>query len=187
MNKMANLGRSMVIGMTILLVVLAGCEIGNYKLVKVEGDTNTAGGEPSAAAETQESGAGPAETAPQAQETEKVDKESLIVENTKNRAVAGEDNSAPTVMLTEPDGGEIIKSGKFEIWWKASDSNGDALAVKLEYDDNGKWVTIADNEANDRTYLWDLSGIKNGAYRMRITVNDGKLSAGAVNAFEISR
>lgn len=84
-------------------------------------------------------------------------------------------NAAPTVKILKPEAGAAW-AGERIIEWQASDPNGDALKIKLEYDylgDAAGWQMIAENQANTGQYVWDTSKVaKGGRYKVRITAVD---------------
>lgn len=98
-------------------------------------------------------------------------------------------NSAPTVSLSQPDGGEVV-SGNYEIKWSASDVDGDTVTLNIDYssDSGSTWNSIATGEANDGSFLWDTTSVADGTnYRIRLTASDGSLTSSDVSSsdFEV--
>ncbi|HBK61873.1 MAG TPA: hypothetical protein DDZ84_13965 [Firmicutes bacterium] len=84
-------------------------------------------------------------------------------------------NVAPTVKLLTPEAGAVW-TGQRAITWEASDPDGDALKVKLEYDylgDDFGWGVIAENLDNTGQYVWDTTKLtRGGRYKVRVTAAD---------------
>ena len=114
-------------------------------------------------------------------------KQEILAENVEAQSSSGQKNSAPQILITEPDSNDVITDNTFTIWWKAEDANNDKLLIKLEYQKGGSWVLIADKVSNDRSLLWDLGTLSNGEYKLRATVTDGVLSASDTKTFQIER
>ena len=83
----------------------------------------------------------------------------------------------PEVTVTFPNGGETL-SDSSTITWTASDPDpGETalLSLSLDYSDNNgaSWSVIDSNQANDGTYLWDISNLSDGSnYLVRVTATD---------------
>jgi hypothetical protein len=83
----------------------------------------------------------------------------------------------PSITVTYPNGGETL-GGSATITWTATDPDpGEtaALDIDLEYSANGggSWNPIASGEADDGSYLWDVSGLPDGSnYLVRATATD---------------
>lgn len=84
----------------------------------------------------------------------------------------------PEVAVTYPNGGEVV-TGSLNITWTATDPDPWAetalLLIDLDYSDDAgtSWSSIATDEANDGSYLWDVSGLADGEqYLVRITATD---------------
>jgi hypothetical protein len=91
--------------------------------------------------------------------------------------------NAPHVTVTYPNGGErFVYSAP--ILWAATDADSGETAlllIDLDYSDNAgtSWSPIASGEANDGTYLWDVSGLPDGDnYLLRVTATDTSSLAG---------
>jgi len=89
-------------------------------------------------------------------------------------------NSAPVVTVTSPNGGEIW-SGVHTIAWTASDADGDALNITLEYSITGHpWLEIVNDTANDGTHNVDTNDSAYGdhdGYWVRATADDDEDTA----------
>lgn len=85
-------------------------------------------------------------------------------------------NSAPTVRVLFPNGGETL-SGDVNILWYATDPDNDPLRINISYwkFGTGMPVSITEDTENDGNYLWDTTGLC-GAYKIGITAFDGKLA-----------
>lgn len=59
------------------------------------------------------------------------------------------------------------------VRWKAENPDGDTLTHQLEYRREGDsmWVTVA-SDLTQPHYRWDISGVPDGWYRLRVTVTD---------------
>ena len=128
---------------------------------------------------------GIAETPPA--EAPQKSKQEILAENVKAQSSTAQKNNAPTIQITEPDDGESVTGDQFTVWWNAKDANSDILLIKLEYKKEGKWVLIADNEPNDRSFIWDIGTLDDGVYQIRATVTDGRASASDTKSFSILR
>jgi len=98
-------------------------------------------------------------------------------------------NSEPSVSITQPDGGETV-SGNYEIKWTASDSDGDTVTLNIDYsaDSGSTWNSIATNETDDGSFLWDTTVVSDGTgYRIKLTASDGSLTSSDVSSsdFEV--
>lgn len=89
-----------------------------------------------------------------------------------------EGNSAPTISLSSPNGGEALVAGETTtIRYTSSDADGDALTYLIEFssDDGVAWETIVDGHT-DTTYDWIISAAQaeGFSYRLRVTATDTK-------------
>lgn len=96
----------------------------------------------------------------------------------------------PTVVVTRPEEGEIC-AGTATISWEAVDPIGEDLAIDIEYsmDDGNTWVTLATDQENDGTYVWDLTRLStSGPYMIRVTASkpDGYSGSGVSEKFTVS-
>ncbi len=83
----------------------------------------------------------------------------------------------PSVMILDPNGGELLVWETEITWWATDPDLGDStiLSADLDYspDAGTTWTVIDSNQANDGTYDWDVSDLDDGTqYLVRITVND---------------
>lgn len=84
----------------------------------------------------------------------------------------------PSDVLTNPNGGEIIKGGStYIIEWNANkiqDENLQDNPISLYYStDNGNtWSQIATNEANDGQYEWNVPNVDTNQTKVKIVVQD---------------
>ncbi|MFN0151266.1 MAG: Ig-like domain-containing protein [bacterium] len=95
---------------------------------------------------------------------------------------AGPDNQAPIVNVLSPNGGEALVVGSVvPITWNATDNIG-VTAVDILYSQNGGLsylATIANDEPNNGSFSWDLTGIApTNLARIRIVASDAALNAG---------
>jgi len=96
----------------------------------------------------------------------------------------------PVVIVTKPVQGQVY-TGSTLVGWTASDFTGMGLAIKIECspDDGNTWATLATNEANDGSYLWDLTRLsRGGQYVVRVTASrpDSVSSSGVSKPFIVS-
>jgi hypothetical protein len=87
----------------------------------------------------------------------------------------------PTVVVTQPNGGETVRFGTiYEITWDASD-NGviDSVAILLSLDGGLTYPdTIATGEANDSSYLWSVPDVDSKTARIKIVAIDCAMNEG---------
>jgi len=86
-------------------------------------------------------------------------------------------NTAPTVLVIRPNGGERARD-MFEIQWQATDPDGDPLTYTLSYSPNGgdTWTQIA-SEVTGTSYQWDTSSVQvSENYLIKIEASDGRLT-----------
>lgn len=85
-------------------------------------------------------------------------------------------NDPPTVSFDEPKTGDTI-SGKFNVTWTFMDIDlNDVVEFEFEYSsDNGTtWEeTNAGVPLQEPWFLWDVEGIEEGDYLIKVTANDG--------------
>ena len=83
------------------------------------------------------------------------------------------DNTAPTIALTSPVGGEVI-GDSHEITWTTTDAHPGTIELWLSDDSGGDYGTvIADAAPDTGSYVWDSSEIPEaGAYRIRVQPTD---------------
>ena len=85
-------------------------------------------------------------------------------------------NTAPTVLVLRPNGGERVR-GMFEIQWSANDPDEDPLTFTISYSPNEgqTWTQIA-REVTEPSYMWDTSGVQVGTtYLIKVEASDGVL------------
>ncbi|MFH1713412.1 MAG: Ig-like domain-containing protein, partial [Candidatus Jacksonbacteria bacterium] len=83
--------------------------------------------------------------------------------------------ATPTILT--PNGGEYLKGGSsYEITWTpTSDTNLGVTPIKIEYSALGDFsdaAILADNEANDGTYSWNVPASNLATAKIRITATD---------------
>ena len=86
-------------------------------------------------------------------------------------------NTAPTVLVIRPNGGERIR-GTFEIQWSANDPDGDTLTFTISYSTNtGQTWTQLTSGVTGTSYQWDTSGVQVGEnYLIKVEASDGSLT-----------
>ncbi len=86
-------------------------------------------------------------------------------------------NDAPTVLVTQPNGGEIWNQNQ-NITWSASDVENDPLSVSIfaSNDSGSTWNQIDTGLANSGLYIWNTTSIADGSYLINVTVSDGSLT-----------
>ncbi|HVP39267.1 MAG TPA: Ig-like domain-containing protein, partial [Candidatus Saccharimonadales bacterium] len=91
------------------------------------------------------------------------------------------DQTAPTIAVTSPNGGEAWAAGSsHNITWTATDNVG-VTAVDLAYSLNGgsSWTNIATGLANSGTYSWSVPQSPTTQALVRATAHDGDGNATA--------
>ena len=86
------------------------------------------------------------------------------------------ENRAPSVIVSHPNGGEVL-SGDVTITWNALDMDGDTLQYDLYYSDNGgsNWHILA-NGLPTTQFAWNTRLYADGTnYLIRLVVSDGSL------------
>jgi hypothetical protein len=79
----------------------------------------------------------------------------------------------PLLEILFPADGQRLE-GIEEISWKASDPESREISVDIEYSlDSKNWAMIAEDEANDGSYLWDTTQVPNGRYFLRLVADNG--------------
>ena len=99
-------------------------------------------------------------------------------------------NNRPEILVTEPDPGENIQSDNFLVRWTASDRDNDQLLITLEFrrENSASFVPIASLISNSGQFIWDVSGITDGAFTLKATVTDGELEDSfTTGVFSINR
>jgi hypothetical protein len=89
----------------------------------------------------------------------------------------------PIVDLLTPAVGKTY-SESIEVTWEAEDDeDGAAVDIDLFYADKTEiWQTLATGEDNDGTYTWDVTGLNDGQYKVKLVGTDSdSMSAEAAN------
>lgn len=85
-------------------------------------------------------------------------------------------SSTPTVLVSSPNGGEVIDIGETqEISWTSEDMDGDDLSYFVSYtlDDGDTWIPIASN-LTATSYSWNTTGVApTGLCRVKVMASDG--------------
>ena len=84
------------------------------------------------------------------------------------------DNTAPSVTLSSPNGGEDW-AGTKNITWQVTDANLDTNPISLYYSDQGgsSWSPLKTGEANDGDHPWDTTSVSDDTdYRIRVRAED---------------
>ncbi|MCD6383102.1 MAG: hypothetical protein J7L88_01415 [Thermoplasmata archaeon] len=80
----------------------------------------------------------------------------------------------PAVSITSPDGGEY--NNLVTVAWEASDPDGDSLTYTLKYSSDGNvWLTIV-VDLTDTQYIWNVSQVPEGRYRIKVIAKDSSPS-----------
>jgi hypothetical protein len=91
------------------------------------------------------------------------------------------DPEAPEVTVTSPNGGEVLVFGdQYEIRWAAADNaRVTSITILLSSDGGTSWPdTIAADEANESSYIWDVPDISSDRARIKIVAVDGAQNQG---------
>jgi hypothetical protein len=86
------------------------------------------------------------------------------------------DPEAPDVAVTSPNGGEVIMYGdQYEIRWAATDNaRVTSIAILVSTDGGTSWPdTIAADEANDSSYVWEVPDLSSDMGRIKVVAVDG--------------
>ncbi len=84
-----------------------------------------------------------------------------------------EDRTPPTVEITYPQEGDIVR-GSVKIKWNATDESG-SVDITLKYSPNNgqTWTLIVEHTSNDGEYLWNVSNLTDGSeYVLQIIAVD---------------
>jgi len=86
-------------------------------------------------------------------------------------------NHNPEAFIVSPPTDKPI-SGEYLIRWQANDKDKDELTVELYYStDGGKtYIQFASGLENTGEYIWDTATVKDGTYKLAITVRDAQSS-----------
>ena len=96
--------------------------------------------------------------------------------------VVARDPWPPVVVVSSPNGGEILEAGTLhDIEWVASDNaNVDSVMILLSTDGGATFPdTLADGEANDSSYTWIVPDIDTKTARIRVVAVDRALNEGS--------
>ena len=94
--------------------------------------------------------------------------------------VLAADNTAPTVSLSSPNGGESFAGGSTQsIIWSATDTVG-VTAINLSYSSDGgtSWTSIATGETNDGAYSWTVPSINSSQVLVKVEAEDAAGNVG---------
>jgi len=90
--------------------------------------------------------------------------------------VVGFSNTPPHAEILSPQGGATITSGHCSITWTTSDDqSAEDLLVDIFFapaDSPDSWSLIATGIPNTGEYQWDVTGLQNGEYMIKIIVTD---------------
>jgi len=85
-------------------------------------------------------------------------------------------NTAPQIEVLSPQGGTTVTSGYCSITWTTTDDQPiEDSVVDLRFapaDATDSWLPIATGFSNKGEYKWDVTGIQNGEYIIKIIVTD---------------
>lgn len=101
-----------------------------------------------------------------------------VVEAAGSADIAGGGgNTAPTVSVSAPNGGESFASGTTQtITWTATDTETPpaSLIITIELSTNGgsTFVSVANNEANDGSFTWSVPATATTQGRIRVSARD---------------
>lgn len=114
----------------------------------------------------------------------------LVVSDSKGREVSASverltlsSNAPPAVRLIAPGAGAVFES-QVGMLWEATDPDGDPLRVSIDYSDNGglTWLPVVEDAPDTGYFEWYVAFLPPGrAYRVRVTVTDGRQSAQAAS------
>ena len=96
-------------------------------------------------------------------------------------------NTAPTITLTYPTGGETI-GNILPITWNASDTNGDSMTYSVQYSsDGGTNFEYLTTNLTDKFYNWNTTSYSDGRnYVIKVSTSDGTdISSDTSGAFTI--
>ncbi len=91
------------------------------------------------------------------------------------------DQTAPSVTVTSPDGGENWATGSLHnITWMATD-NIEVTAIDVDYSTNNgtTWTPVATNEPNDSTYAWTVPSTPSTRALVRVAARDAANNSGS--------
>lgn len=85
------------------------------------------------------------------------------------------DTQAPLIAVASPNGGDVFRAGaQTLIAWTVVDANIEESSILIDYttDDGQNWFPIAQSEANDGKYFWNLPMVTSSQCRVRIHAKD---------------
>jgi hypothetical protein len=82
-------------------------------------------------------------------------------------------NNQPDLQVVYPNGGEIL-ARVIDIQYIAADIDGDDVKIDLYYTNNygATWESIASNQENTGSYLWNTTNLPDGEYYIRADAKD---------------
>lgn len=94
-------------------------------------------------------------------------------------------NNAPKLSLLAPQKGDFLQGIK-EVKWRALDEDDDTLVFQVSYRRKGdkNWISAEPN-LTSRSYAWNVSKLKDGAYELQVGVNDGLTEVSVVEDISI--
>jgi hypothetical protein len=115
-----------------------------------------------------------------------LDEATLTVELVHDNAVldtftAG--TAAPTVQIVSPNGGSF-NGGDIPVTWTASDADGDALEISVDYsaDDGATWIPVGSSAGSGTVNVLSAELPASDNARMRVVASDGLKSGSATSA-----
>ncbi|MCK4758129.1 MAG: right-handed parallel beta-helix repeat-containing protein, partial [Thermoplasmata archaeon] len=86
------------------------------------------------------------------------------------------ESTAPTVIVTSPNGGEMwLDNSAYDITWMTYDNfdlKTNTVTIYYSVDSGKTWLLIAENEPNDGQYNWKTSDIRNQNCLVKVEVLD---------------
>jgi hypothetical protein len=83
------------------------------------------------------------------------------------------DNIAPTVTLTAPNGGKLLRGGDtFTITWSATDNHFGPTPMAYSLDGGATYTDIVTATANTGQFAWSVPAVETTTVRVRITATD---------------
>lgn len=103
-----------------------------------------------------------------------------------------EQNRPPEIRLLYPKGGENL-TGVVEISWTATDPDGDAINITIQYTSDPepfcpscppqKWHNIVTGLYGEESFRWDTTEIRDGKYMIKVIADDGTLRSEDVSGW----
>lgn len=84
------------------------------------------------------------------------------------------DNTAPTIVLMAPNGGELVGAAGM-VTWATSDVNPSRVQILASSDGGANYsITVVSNAPDTGSYAWDASNLADGtSYRVQVIATDG--------------